>query len=70
MSEEQKKRGRPRKVTNAIEGADVLTSGPMAEAFAKKVWASQSPDEPRHWRIARVKEAMANRGFSMDGIVL
>lgn len=43
---------------------------PFALAFAKAVWANQSPDEPRKWRLERVALAMQNRGFSMEGIEL
>ena len=47
-----------------------LDPAPFAQAFAKKVWDAQSPDEPRSWRLERVAEAMRNKGLSMEGIVL
>lgn len=78
--------GRPRKAEPAVEGGDVsyappvvlevvnvmpdITPSPFAQAFAKKVWDAQTPTEPRAWRLERVALAMANRGFSMEGIEL
>lgn len=78
--------GRPRKVvpmnTYVVEGGNVEYAPPVVleipvmpditaeQAFAKAVWDAQSPYEPRAWRLMRVAEAMKNKGFSMEGIVL
>lgn len=74
--------GRPRKaveeVVSTVEefiaplgnATRTLDPAPFAQAFAKRVWDAQSPDEPRSWRLERVAEAMRNRGLSMEGIVL
>lgn len=48
----------------------VASISPEARAFALSVWNNQSPDEPRKWRLERVALAMANRGYSMEGIEL
>ena len=76
--------GRPRKAVEGAEvvstveefiaplgnATRTLDPAPFAQAFAKRVWDAQSPDEPRSWRLERVAEAMRNRGLSMEGIVL
>lgn len=53
-----------------LDGPRTLEPSPFAQAFAKAVWDAQTPTEPRAWRLERVALAMANKGFSMEGIVL
>lgn len=81
---EQRKRGRPRKAIEGAEVVSTveefiaplgdvtrtLEPAPFAQAFAKRVWDAQSPDEPRKWRLERVAEALRNRGLSMEGVTL
>lgn len=75
--------GRPRKAEPVVEGGDVSYAPPVvleviasstptdaAQAFAQAVWDAQTPTEARAWRLMRVAEAMKNKGYSMDGIVL
>jgi len=73
--------GRPRKAVEVVSTVEefiaplgdvtrTLAPAPFAQAFAKRVWDAQSPDEPRKWRLERVAEAMRNRGLSMEGVIL
>lgn len=41
-----------------------------AQAFARKVWESQSTSIGRGVRVARVRAALEKRGMSMDGVKL
>jgi hypothetical protein len=42
----------------------------IAQAYAERVWAGQSPDVPHDERIARVARALAGQGLSMEGVKL
>lgn len=33
-------------------------------AAALRIWAGQSPDNPRHWRIERVKAGLTKLGYA------
>lgn len=41
-----------------------------AQRFASAVWDAQCPTESRAWRLSRVEEAMRNKGYSMEGVIL
>jgi hypothetical protein len=75
-----KKRGRPPKVR--IEGEDIermerlhadlsaAIPDPKAQDLALRIWKGQSPDLPRHERIAYVKAGVETQGMSMEGVIL
>lgn len=81
---EPKRRGRPPKVRAQEPGTVPHVNGDTsrepgdvadeqsgkAQAYAMRVWAGQSPDAPRPWRIERVKLALEGQGLSMEGVEL
>lgn len=65
--------GRPRKEPAAIVSAPVIAppANPDAQALAQRIWEGQSPDTlPRKVRLERVRQALEDRGLSMEGVVL
>lgn len=49
----------------------VMKPGPnLAQAYAMRVWAGQSEDAPRDWRIERVKQALEGQNMQFEGVVL
>jgi hypothetical protein len=46
------------------------TERAVAQAYANRVWAGQSPDVKRDERIARVKRALAGQNLPFEGVVL
>lgn len=56
------KRGRPAKVVEAP-----VTSEPSpSQNLADRIWAGQSPDVAVIDRVARIANALKERGFSLD----
>lgn len=75
---EPKRRGRPPKATvealkdamRADVAAAVDESIADAQAYARRVWAGQTPDLPRNERLKRVAKALEGQGMSMEGVEL
>lgn len=61
-----KRRGRPPKVVIVTPAPDSR----LAQAYAERVWAGQSPDVPRKERMERIVRALEAQGMSAEGISL
>lgn len=69
---ERKKPGPKPKVIAEARYVQVVepSAAERAQAYADRVWAGQSPDAPRAWRVERVRLALEGQGMTMEGVVL
>ena len=65
------KRGRQANAQPAeqAENSESVEVSP-AQDMARRIWAMQSPDLPKHVRLARIEAALADQSLTMEGVVL
>lgn len=58
------------KVSGCDADTQAVAVSCIAQAYADRVWAGQSPSALRSWRIERVKAALEGQNLPFDGVEL